>query len=72
MQHNHQLHNAAFLAAHGAAILVEQKELARMNMEALLTNLFEKPSHLRKMSVEAKALSHPDHLRTRLLRILRL
>lgn len=64
--HNHQHHNAAYLAEQGAALLVEQQELTaaqttdkKTDIAALITSLFSDPARVHDMAQRCGALAKP-------------
>lgn len=58
--HDHQLHNAAFLAARGGAVLLEQKDIPAVDVPALLIALLGDRPRLDRMAEAARALGRPE------------
>lgn len=57
--HDHQLHNAAYVASHGAAVLLEQKDILSVDVAAMILDLTHDSQRLEDMSRFAKQLAHP-------------
>ncbi len=57
--HDHQLHNAAFLAAQGGAVLLEQKEIPNVDFPSMLMDMLYDAERLETMSACAKDFAHP-------------
>ncbi len=57
---DHQTHNAQFLVAAGAAILLPQHQLTADQLAALLDELIEQPARLQAMSKAARNCAKPD------------
>lgn len=58
--HDHQLHNAAYLAAHDAAVLLEQKDITSTDVPMLLSSILHDNARLSRMSVASHQLGHPE------------
>lgn len=58
--HDHQTHNAACLASCGAAVLLEQKNIASTDVPGLLVGLLSDRSRLDRMAMSARAQGRPD------------
>ena len=58
--HNHQVHNARYLESKGAAVVVEERELAQTDMESLVRELLTDKDRILSMSHEAKKLGRPE------------
>lgn len=58
--HNHQVHNARYLEEQGAAMVVEERELAEKDMVAIVTELLTDNGKLQSMSMAAKKLGRPE------------
>ncbi|MFI3271321.1 MAG: undecaprenyldiphospho-muramoylpentapeptide beta-N-acetylglucosaminyltransferase [Pseudomonadota bacterium] len=58
--HDHQLHNAAFLAAQGGAVLLEQKDISKVDFSAMLMDMLYDSERLESMSASAKDFAHPQ------------
>lgn len=58
--HNHQFHNAQFLASCGAALVVEQKTFPETDLAGLLATLLADPDRLATMGAQARAQGRPE------------
>lgn len=58
--HNHQVHNARYLETKGAAVVVEERELAQTDMNTLVTGLLKDSAKLQSMGQAAKKLGRPE------------
>lgn len=58
--HNHQVQNARYLEAKGAAVVVEERELVQKDMNSIVTELLTSDEKLQSMSVAAKKLGRPE------------
>ncbi len=58
--HDHQLKNARFLEAGGAAMVVQQSHLEEMSLAAAVGDLFGMPERLTKMGRAARDMGMPD------------
>lgn len=57
---DHQTKNAGYLADHGAAILIQQKELTKERLKKLLTEQLTQREQLYEMAIKASALGKPE------------
>lgn len=58
--HNHQVHNARYLESKGAAVVVEECELAQKDMNSIVTELLTNDEKLQSMSKAAKKVGRPE------------
>jgi len=58
--HNHQLHNAEYMLEHGAAVLVNDDDLAGGNFARTVLELISDNKQLKTMAQAARELGHPD------------
>ncbi len=58
--HNHQSRNAALVAARGAALVVEERDLGATDAPGLILELLENKERLNDMARAAKALARPE------------
>ncbi len=56
----HQLENAKYLQKNGAALVIEEKDLPKVNLAKIIESLFENPDKLQKMGERAKSLGKTD------------
>ena len=57
---NHQYHNAMVLANHGAAVVIEEKDLTGESLCEAVKKLTDNPAEIARLSANAKALAVPD------------